>query len=853
MTSKRKALQKADKFLASGKQHKALEIYLKTLEENPNDANLLNSVGDIFIRIGEIKQAVPHFERAAKEFEKSGFRVKAIAVLKKAYRKDSDNNELVISLVDLLKKESLVADARQLLIEIAEKRIEDGKVGEAKTFYEQILQIDPSHMSSLLQLNKIAMASNDKVAIAEIASTISQQLLRAGKLDEALDLITITYKKNPDDDTISRIYADLLKLTGNLEKSSALYRKLLEKSAADSGLLVALSELAIEMEDMTAARKYYLKAQETAPESEKVMLLGSGLAILDEDYDSAFSNLHSLYQQYEEAGSSNPAIAGLEEIVRRNPEHIPTLKKLKDIYTLAKDKDHILRILAMLSKAFENKANFKLAIAAAEEMQGIDSEKLIYKTRVEELYAKSGGSAIFNDTGTEPEPATVPESLDFTDTMSTTVEALGFEISEETMEEVSPTSANIDAEEQEIADGKVKRLLLEVDVFIRYGLTFKAKDKLNEALELTPDNASLNEKLAEVNLEDGDQDAAIELLQKAKAQRIQESNQAKVDEIDELLEEIGGGSVVSSRELLLDDDDDYDDDFVAEYAHTAESSDEPEGSSSQTPWVPSTDPLKGKLMEAEYYLEQKFISAAHHLISDLAEKHPENQNVLALSARLEELMSKEMDVAEVEKDLDEFFSPLEDKKEEGEESGFASWMEDDSDDSGDSPLSEITSLLEEDLLAIGASVEKRRSELEHSEGFTGVEDISFGKDAYKSMALSEKASKHYEMGLAYLDTGLHEDAIKGFEIAAEDSAFFQRSCLQLGICNLNKGDEVEAVKWLQKGLGGGGDVSVMVDILHQLAIIHQIKGETESFKHALSQLESLAPEHPGLATLKALE
>lgn len=174
-------------------------------------------------------------------------------------------------------------------------------------------------------------------------------------------------------------------------------------------------------------------------------------------------------------------------------------------------------------------------------------------------------------------------------------------------------------------------------------------------------------------------------------------------------------------------------------------------------------------------------------------------------------------------------------------------------DEGSAFLADIMEDLEEDLYAVRETAEKRLRDMESSQ-IVNTERIMthLSEEHLAAEALNENAGKHFEMGIAYLETGLYEDAITDFQIASNDPIFYQRACLKLGICFLSKGMDEVAITWLQKGITGGGDVEIMADSLHQLAIIYQIQGEMEAFKHAVEQLESLAPDHPGLETLKAV-
>ena len=150
MAANRKDVTKAEKLVGQGKLQSALKVYENILRKEPDDHALHNAVGDLYVRSGEPKAAVPHFQKSAEVLEGQGFRTKAIAVLRKAYRQAPSNSEIVKTLANLLKQEGLVADARQILIELAKNRHQVGQHKEARKLYKKVLEIDPNRQRMCL-------------------------------------------------------------------------------------------------------------------------------------------------------------------------------------------------------------------------------------------------------------------------------------------------------------------------------------------------------------------------------------------------------------------------------------------------------------------------------------------------------------------------------------------------------------------------------------------------------------------------------------------------------------------------------------------------------------------------------
>ena len=879
MALNRSKLAKAEKYAAQGKLQSAIKAYKKLLEEHPDDHSLMNSLGDLHVRTGQAYEAVPYFQKSAETLEKQGFRAKAIAILRKAFRQAPSNAQIVESLARMLKEEGLLADAKSILLDLAKNRRQLGENEAAKKLYRRVLELDPNHIQVYLRISEIAAEEGNIEEECSSYCAVARHLAKSARYEEAIDIIEEAYKSAPQNKELSLALCDLLHKVGDSKRANEILSNLAESHPNDLEVLVSLAELASEAGDMDKADKLYLKAAAVDSKNEKVILLGSGIEIMREDFDKAVVHLSPLVQKVLEGESGGQVINILEEIRDRDPKNIKALNSLKTIYTYLKEKASIIRILAQLSEAYEAAGDFKSAIEVTEHLQGLEPDSLSHKNRLEKLYSMSEGSAVFDDENVPSEPLDLPETLD--------VDLEDFD------------------KDEDRVDPSVNRKILEADVFLRYGLTQKALDRLLEAQDLSKNDAKIHQKIAEVYIEEENYSEAKDELEKAIAIYEGKGKSELAADARQRIEDIDSGAT-ESPDLIINDEsieEDIDIDLVGKKPEKpAAEAQEPKSKGS---WVPSTDPLQGKIAEAEYYLEQNFISAAHHLISSLKEHNPQHPDVVRLSNILQQNMQSELDIAEVEKDLDNFFSPLESSTQEmiqeapGEipvpkpksepkqapakkktakpepkpepEPALESPLEeatiiraqpdltqDDkpapaADDEGSAFLADIMEDLEEDLYAVRETAEKRLQAMEGTQ-IVNTERIMthLSEEHLAAEALQEDAEKHFEMGVAYLETGLYEDAITDFQIASNDPMYYQRACLKLGICFLSKGMDDTAITWLQKGITGGGDVDIMADSLHQLAIIYQIQGEMEAFKHAISQLESLAPDHPGLETLKAV-
>jgi len=90
MIDKSTVLKKAQLYTAKGQIDKAIEEWQKLIQETPNDGNIFNTIGDLYLRKNDITSAVSTYLRAGDVFNAAGFSLKTIAVYKKILKIDPE-------------------------------------------------------------------------------------------------------------------------------------------------------------------------------------------------------------------------------------------------------------------------------------------------------------------------------------------------------------------------------------------------------------------------------------------------------------------------------------------------------------------------------------------------------------------------------------------------------------------------------------------------------------------------------------------------------------------------------------------------------------------------------------------
>ena len=100
-------LRSAERQLARGRLEAGARKMLEIAEEKAHDLTLLNRIGDLLARAGQLEPGVDLFERIARAYADDGFWAKAIAVYKKILRYDPRRSDVHAQLAVLYQRSGL--------------------------------------------------------------------------------------------------------------------------------------------------------------------------------------------------------------------------------------------------------------------------------------------------------------------------------------------------------------------------------------------------------------------------------------------------------------------------------------------------------------------------------------------------------------------------------------------------------------------------------------------------------------------------------------------------------------------------------------------------------------------------
>lgn len=159
---------------------KALETYEQILDglgEHVDEADvaLYNRVGDLLVRRGDVAAAVDHYEKAVDLYTDGGFFNNAIALCNKILRNAPGRTSIYYKLGKISAKKGFVNDAKQNFLEYADRMQRAGELEEAFRALKEFADLCPDQ--------------------DDIRLMLADQLVRKDRKGEAIEQLQVLYEK----------------------------------------------------------------------------------------------------------------------------------------------------------------------------------------------------------------------------------------------------------------------------------------------------------------------------------------------------------------------------------------------------------------------------------------------------------------------------------------------------------------------------------------------------------------------------------------------------------------------------------------------------------------------------------
>ena len=181
---KNKAISKAQKLIQAGKIDQAINEYVLIVQNDPRDAASLQKLAGLYAKKKQVPEAVKCYERVGQSFTQAGFYQKALAVYKLALDLDRQNPRLLLALGDLYATLGLKADAQQHFQQSGTLFLQAGDNENGLKVFDKLIKANPDDYAVKARYGEALIRVGRKDEGVAVFRQLAQVLQTQGKFDE---------------------------------------------------------------------------------------------------------------------------------------------------------------------------------------------------------------------------------------------------------------------------------------------------------------------------------------------------------------------------------------------------------------------------------------------------------------------------------------------------------------------------------------------------------------------------------------------------------------------------------------------------------------------------------------------
>jgi tetratricopeptide (TPR) repeat protein len=850
---KSKAIAAAQKLVAQGKVREAVNEYKQIYSKDPKDQNVLNTLGDLYVRLNRLPEALEYYIKLADMYAGEGFLVRGIAMYKKISKLEPANTHALARLADLYTMQGMLADARSHYMQLVDAHLRANQANQAIEALHKVLDLDPDNVKLQQRLAELYERHGQGKQAAGIYRRLGEHSLAQGDSQESNKWMQKAVALAPES-------ADVL-----------LAQARMQQQAGQAGEALATLEKVSNLEENPEALELLLSAQLDTGNAQAAEELADKLFSANPNQFAGFLQLarHAAGQQDGERAVAllervfEPALKGdplcLLEVMREVTSLLPDSAQALELFVRAarqaQMQNALVEALSRQAQAASQQGDFARAKGLYDELVSLEPQNPEFTRQLRQARQELG-----EDVGVEAPVAEAPApALDI---------APQIELDEETQAFVDSTTNDI-------------------DLFSSYGMTDKAIELALQLLERVPGHIAGNEKLLDLYIGAGNDVGVVEVGTRLELLHRRVNNPQRAEEVANLArgyaEKAGvplpGAAVAApaaappeavaeapAEELLPEAP------VEARFEIPVEAAAEPEAEAIHevdlsSEWAMASGmeeaatevaPAEAEPAEApafnageaegeiDFFLAQGMVDQAREAVARYEEQFSDQPAVAELRARVEAAASAAAEPAEAVPAAEEgetYEVVLEEQAAQAAPAGAPMSAQD--------FFSDLAGELDQALEGAPAPPPARAAPPPPPRAAapakaappapeaapTGVlaEVFAEFKEEMGDVEEVEDIESHYNLGIAYKEMGLVDEAISEFQKvskAAEHqkahSQLFQ-ACTLLGLCFLDKGHPQIAVRWYERALKAPGvDEEGALALRYDMGVAHEQAGNRKA-------------------------
>lgn len=779
-----------------------------------------------------------HLE-AAQKYLNQGRISQAILEYQNILHHDTKDQITLMTIGDLYVRQGETFQALEYFERLAQLFLNDGFVSKAIAIYKKIAKLAPEEIKPLERLAELYVQQGVLSEARPLYLHLAEVHMKASRHQQAVALLRALLEAEPDNLRVQTRLAELYQAIGQEKEAAEAYlragQRLLKRN--ESAEAENFAERALKI-DPTHAGALALKARTLAASGKGA----DAVALLEglPDLDSGSEATTLLTEQYLQTGASERAATLARQVFERSQKYDLAYRvgtALVAAGQLDRALDLLQQIRGAMVEAGDHERLVQTLTGAAErlpgrleplewlvELHGQTSDSF----RLPRALARLADAAVA--AGQLERAKQVYEQLLSRDPEDEPIRRRLNQVRGRLgLEPVPEADRTVPAVVEPALDEDAKRFvnqaLVDVDLFSSYGLTKKAVDLLETVLQRAPRHTAALEKLLDLSLGSGDDRRTAQLAAQLEQIYLEHSDAKNADRFSELRRRFERAAGLAAEEAAQE--------RPAEFP------------------LPTIEATPVRMAENKLAAEIEAASPGEAVVHevDLSEEWS------ALSQQVEQAMKNLPETPAAPVSAKPAAEPPDYELElqpAGKQDAVAM--------SSEQFLSELSSELgvEAPIPAAPEAPEaasaRPPASMEKSAGPLGEVFDEFRAELGEMGAEEEDVETHYNLGIAYREMGLLEEAIGEFQKVAKamdqgrSFRYAMQCCTLLALSFMEKGQPGIAVLWYERALRTPGlDQESVLALRYDLGIAQQVAGDEAAALKSFSQVYAMNIDYRDVA------
>ena len=289
-----KLFKQAGQFISIGKLGLALEQYLKIHQLDPQDTTVINTIGDLSLRLGKESEAILWFQKLARILDSRGLFAQTAAIYKKILKLSPQNQGVMSRLAQLFEQQGQTANAIAHYTLIAEQLVNSGQSEQATILFQRICRLDPGCSASWLQLARNLERSSGLEEAGQAYLQCLELVFKRGELDAAHLVLEDLFRLKVRNKEFAKSFFSVLRKANLTDRGLEYLRSIALDT--DPEIKAMLGEALLEDGKVDLARECLLANRTVYPRTYPVCLKLLQVLIARKDVSMSLTVVEALFE-----------------------------------------------------------------------------------------------------------------------------------------------------------------------------------------------------------------------------------------------------------------------------------------------------------------------------------------------------------------------------------------------------------------------------------------------------------------------------------------------------------------------------------------------------------------------------